>query len=139
MFLFAKNILNKCNCFKGTLKKGQEVEFVGYNKLFKANVTGVEMFHKILEEAHAGDQLGALVRGIKRDEVRRGMIMAKPGTVTAEDNVEAQVYILSKDEGGRSKPFTSFIQLQMYSKTWDCPTQVVIPDKEMIMPGEDAK
>ncbi|XP_055624723.1 elongation factor Tu, mitochondrial isoform X2 [Toxorhynchites rutilus septentrionalis] len=111
---------------RGTVKKGQECEFVGYNKVIKSTITGIEMFHKILEEAHAGDQLGALVRGIKRDDIKRGMVMCKPGTVKAYDNFEAQVYILSKEEGGRHKPFTSFIQLQ-------------IPDKEMVMPGEDAK
>lgn len=122
---------------RGTLKKGAEVEFIGYNKVFKSTVTGVEMFHQILEEAHAGDQLGALVRGVKRDDIRRGMVMAKPGTVKAVDNIEAQVYILSKEEGGRAKPFTSFFQLQMFSRTWDCAGQVTIPNKDMVMPGED--
>nr|WIM01384.1 elongation factor Tu [Limnephilus flavicornis] len=124
---------------RGIVKKGMECEFVGFNKTFKSTVTGVEMFHQLLDEAHAGDQLGALVRGIKRDDIRRGMVMAKPGTVKAEDQIEAQVYILSKEEGGRSKPFTSFIQLQMFSKTWDCSTIVNIPDKDMVMPGEDSK
>uniref|UniRef100_A0A0K8TSH2 Elongation factor Tu n=1 Tax=Tabanus bromius TaxID=304241 RepID=A0A0K8TSH2_TABBR len=124
---------------RGVLKKGAECEFVGYNKVLKSTVTGVEMFHQILEEAHAGDQLGALVRGVKRDDIKRGMVMCKPGSVKAHDQFEAQVYILSKEEGGRHKPFTSFIQLQMFSRTWDCATQVTIPEKEMIMPGEDAK
>lgn len=124
---------------RGIVKKGAECEFVGYNKVLKSTVTGVEMFHQILEEAHAGDQLGALVRGIKRDEIKRGMVMCKPGTVKAHDQVEAQVYILSKDEGGRSKPFMNYIQLQMFSRTWDCAAQVIIPEKEMIMPGEDTK
>lgn len=108
-------------------------------QVIKSTITGVEMFHKILEEAQAGDQLGALVRGIKRDDIKRGMVMCKPGSVKANDNFEAQVYILSKEEGGRHKPFTSFIQLQMFSRTWDCATQVQIPGKEMVMPGEDAK
>ncbi|XP_026472469.1 elongation factor Tu, mitochondrial [Ctenocephalides felis] len=124
---------------RGVLKKGAECEFVGHNKVLKSTVTGVEMFHQILEEAQAGDQLGALVRGMKRDDIRRGMVMCKPGSVKAQDNVEAQVYILSKEEGGRPKPFTSFIQLQMFSRTWDCAAQVVVPDKEMVMPGEDAR
>ncbi|KAJ8984811.1 hypothetical protein NQ317_013009 [Molorchus minor] len=97
------------------------------------------MFHQILEEAQAGDQVGALVRGLKRDDVKRGMVMAKPGTVKSYDNIETQVYILSKEEGGRQKPFTSFFQLQMFSRTWDCAVQVIIPDKEMVMPGEDSK
>nr|UPQ64775.1 elongation factor Tu [Plectrocnemia conspersa] len=124
---------------RGVLKKGTEVEFIGYNKKMKSTVTGVEMYHKTLTEAQAGDQLGALVRGLKRDEVRRGMVMAKPGTVKSEDNLEVQVYVLLKEEGGRTKPITSYNQMQMYSRTWDCPVQVTIPDKEMVMPGEDAK
>lgn len=123
---------------RGVLKKGTECEIVGHGKTMKTTVTGVEMFHKTLEEAQAGDQLGALVRSIKREQIKRGMVMAKPGTVKAHDNLEAAVYILSKEEGGRQKPFTSFIQLQMFSMTWDCATQVQIPDKEMVMPGEDA-
>lgn len=122
---------------RGVLKKGSECEFIGYNKNLKSTVTGVEMFHQILEEAQAGDQLGALVRGVKRDDIRRGMVMCKPGTVKAADQVEAQVYVLSKEEGGRSKPFTSFFQLMMFSRTWDCATQVIIHGKEMVMPGED--
>lgn len=121
----------------GVLKKGTECEIVGHGKVMKTTVTGVEMFHKTLEEAQAGDQLGALVRSIKREQIKRGMVMAKPGTVKAHDNIEAAVYILSKEEGGRSKPFTSFIQLQMFSMTWDCASQVTIPSKEMVMPGED--
>lgn len=124
---------------RGVLKKGNEVEFVGYNKVLKSTVTGVEMFHQILEEAQAGDQLGALVRGVKRDDIKRGMVMCKPGTMKAHDHVDAQVYILSKEEGGRAKPFTSYIQMQMFSKTWDCAVVVNIPDKEMVMPGEDSR
>ncbi|XP_076059780.1 mitochondrial translation elongation factor Tu 1 [Oratosquilla oratoria] len=124
---------------RGVIKKGMEAEFVGHNKKFKTTITGIEMFHQILEEAQAGDQLGALVRGLKRDDVKRGMIMAKPGTMTSYDNVEGQVYVLSKEEGGRSRPFTSYIQLQLFSKTWDCAAQVIVQGKEMVMPGEDAK
>ncbi|XP_066153107.1 elongation factor Tu-like [Euwallacea fornicatus] len=124
---------------RGIVKKGSDCEFVGFNKVVKSTVTGIEMFHQILEEAQAGDQLGALVRSIKRDDVKRGMVMAKPGTVKSYDNIETQVYVLNKDEGGRSKPFTSYIQLQMFCRTWDCAVQVVIPDKEMVMPGEDSK
>ncbi|XP_046400054.1 elongation factor Tu, mitochondrial [Ischnura elegans] len=124
---------------RGVLKKGNECEFVGYNKVIKSTVTGVEMFHQILEEAQAGDQVGALVRGVKRDDIRRGMMLVKPGTAKAYDHLETQVYILNKDEGGRSKPFMSFAQMQMFSKTWDCAAQIQIPDKEMVMPGEDAK
>ncbi|XP_011305036.1 elongation factor Tu, mitochondrial [Fopius arisanus] len=122
---------------RGIIKKGMDCEFVGYNKNFKTTITGIEMFHQILPQAEAGDQLGALVRGVKRDEIRRGMVMCKPGTVKANDHVEAQVYILSPEEGGRTKPIASFMQLQMFSKTWDCAAQISIPDKAMAMPGED--
>lgn len=124
---------------RGVLKKGADCEFVGFNKVLKSTVTGVEMFHKILEEAQAGDQLGALVRGVKREDIKRGMVMAKPGTVKSYDHLESQVYILSKEEGGRQKPFTSFIQLQMFCRTWDCAVQVVVPDKDLVMPGEDSR
>lgn len=124
---------------RGVVKKGNECEFVGFSKVIKSTVTGVEMFHQILDEAQAGDQLGALVRGVKRDDIKRGMVMCKPGSVKAIDQLEAQVYVLNKDEGGRSKPFTSFFQMQMFSRTWDCAVQVTIPDKEMVMPGEDSK
>lgn len=123
---------------RGVVKKGMECEFVGYNKVIKSTVTGIEMFHQILEESQAGDQLGALVRGIKRDDIKRGMVMCKPGSVKAYDNIEAQIYMLTKEEGGRAKPITSYIQLQMFSRTWDCATQVNLINKEMLMPGEDA-
>jgi len=123
---------------RGVVKKGADCEFVGFNKVIKSTVTGIEMFHQILEESQAGDQLGALVRGIKRDDIRRGMVMCKPGTVKAHDNIEAQVYMLTKEEGGRAKPITNFNQFQMFSRTWDCAIQIGM-DKEMVMPGEDAK
>ena len=124
---------------RGKLKKGTEVEFLGYNKQLKSIATGIEMFHKILEQAEAGDQLGALVKGLKRDDVRRGMIMCKPGSMKQHDHVEAQAYILTPEEGGRKKPVQDYIQLQIYSKTWDCPAQIKIPGKNLAMPGEDAK
>lgn len=124
---------------RGKLKKGTECEFIGYNKTLKSTVTGIEMFHQILEEAQAGDQLGALVRGIKRDEIRRGMIMCKPGTMKAHDHIEAQVYMLTKEEGGRKKPIANLIQLQMFCKTWDVATQCTVVGKDLAMPGEDSK
>lgn len=123
---------------RGKIKKGMDCEFIGYNKTYKSVITGVEMFHQILEEAHAGDQLGALVRGVKRDDIRRGMLMGKPGTLKAYDHLEAQIYLLSKEEGGRKKPVANLIQLQMFSKTWDIAAQCTIAGgKEMAMPGED--
>lgn len=123
---------------RGKVKKGTECEFIGYNKVFKSTITGIEMFHQILEEAHAGDQLGALVRGLKRDEVRRGMIMCKPGSMKAYDHVEAQVYLLTKEEGGRKKPIANMVQLQMFCRTWDVATQCMIVGKDLAMPGEDS-
>lgn len=125
---------------RGKIKKGMDCEFRGYNKAFKSVITGIEMFHQILEEAHAGDQLGALVRGVKRDEIKRGMVMGKPGTMKVHDHLEAQIYLLSKEEGGRKKPIANLIQLQMFSKTWDIAAQCTIADgKELAMPGEDCK
>lgn len=124
---------------RGKIKKGTECEFIGYNKSLKSTITGIEMFHQTLEEAHAGDQLGALVRGLKRTDVKRGMIMCKPGTMKAYDHLEAQVYVLTKEEGGRKKPVGNLAQLQMFCKTWDVAAQVMITDKQMAMPGEDSK
>lgn len=123
---------------RGKLKKGTECEFIGYNKVLKSTVTGIEMFHQILDEAHAGDQLGALVRGLKRDEVRRGMVMCKPGSMKAYDHIEVQVYVLSKEEGGRKKPIANMAQLQMFSKTWDSAAQCAVMGKDFAMPGEDS-
>lgn len=123
---------------RGKIKKGMDCEFIGYSKTYKSVITGIEMFHQILEEAHAGDQLGALVRGVKRDDIRRGMLMGKPGTLKAHDHLEAQIYLLSKEEGGRKKPVANLVQLQMFSKTWDIAAQCTIAGgKEMAMPGED--
>ncbi|XP_014222483.1 elongation factor Tu, mitochondrial-like [Trichogramma pretiosum] len=124
---------------RGKLKKGQEVEFIGYNKQMKSMINGIEMFHKILDTAEAGDQLGALVKGVKREDIRRGMVMCKPGSIKAHDHVEAQVYVLTPEEGGRKKPIPDYVQLVMFSKTWDCPAQIMVPGKNMAMPGEDAK
>lgn len=123
---------------RGKLKKGQDCEFIGYNKVYKSVITGIEMFHQILEEAHAGDQLGALVRGLKRDDIRRGMVMCKPGTMKAYDHVEAQVYMLTPEEGGKKKPLASLTQLQMFSRTWDIAAQCTISGKDLAMPGEDS-
>ncbi|XP_071489319.1 elongation factor Tu, mitochondrial-like [Diadema antillarum] len=123
---------------RGVIKKGEDVEFVGHNAKIKSVVTGLEMFHKMLDQGEAGDQMGALVRNVKRDEIRRGMIMAKPGVLSANNHFKAQVYILSKDEGGRHKPFTSNFTPIMFSYTWDAAARITLPeDKEMVMPGED--
>ena len=123
---------------RGKLKVGQDVEVVGYNKVGKGKVTGIEMFHKILEEANAGDQMGVLARGIKKDDVRRGMCMVKPGTVKQSDHIQAQIYLMTPEEGGRKKPCTDSQQIMCFSKTWDVASYLNMVDKEMAMPGEDA-
>ncbi|XP_035381239.1 elongation factor Tu, mitochondrial [Electrophorus electricus] len=123
---------------RGTVKKGDECEFVGHNRSFKSVVTGVEMFHQSLERAEAGDNLGALVRGLKREDLRRGMVMCKPGSIQPHQKVKTQVYILSKEEGGRHKPFVTNFMPVMFSLTWDMVCRVQLPEnKEMVMPGED--
>ncbi|KAA0203997.1 hypothetical protein HAZT_HAZT007791 [Hyalella azteca] len=124
---------------RGRIKKGTEAEFHGYVKKFKGTITGIEMFHKTLDEAQAGDTMAALIRGLKRDQVRRGMVMCKPGAVKAHDHVESQVYILTKEEGGIDKPIIPFQQVHVFSMTWDVAAQLTLPDKEMIMGGEDAR
>jgi len=123
---------------RGKLKVGQEIDVLGYGKQAKGKVTGIEMFHKILEEANAGDQMGVLARGIKKEDVRRGMCIFKPGTVKQCDHFRAQVYLMTQEEGGRKKPCTPDMQLVCFSKTWDCPAYVSLVDKDMAMPGEDA-
>merc|ERR1711997_966677 len=104
----------------------------------KGKVTGIEMFHKILEEANAGDQMGLLARGIKSQDVSRGMCVVKPKSVKACDQFVAQVYLMTPEEGGRKKPCTKDMQLVCFSKTWDCAAYVELEGKEMAMPGEDA-
>ncbi|KAM5152030.1 elongation factor Tu, mitochondrial isoform 2-T2 [Mantella aurantiaca] len=123
---------------RGTIKKGDECEFVGRSTYIKSVVTGIEMFHKNLERAEAGDNLGALIRGLKRDDVRRGMVMCKAGSIKPHQKVQAKVYMLSKEEGGRHKPFVSNYLPIMFSLTWDMSVRITLPEgKEMVMPGED--
>jgi len=123
---------------RGKLKVGQEVEVIGYNKIAKGKVTGIEMFHKILEEANAGDQMGLLARGLKQTDVRRGMCVVKPKSVKQHDSFRAQVYFMTPDEGGRKKPCVQGMQMMCFSKTWDCNAFMELVDKEMALPGEDA-
>lgn len=122
---------------RGTIKKGMECELIGFSKVIKTTITGIEMFHQILEEAQAGDQLGALLRGLKRDDIRRGMILCKPGTMKAYDHVECQIYTLTKAEGGRKKPINHQMHAQMFCKTWDVTVELNIKSKSLAMPGED--
>ncbi|RDD41123.1 Elongation factor Tu, mitochondrial [Trichoplax sp. H2] len=124
---------------RGILKKGDEVQFVGRNSELKSIITGIEMFRKSLDEARPGDNIGALVRGLKRDQVKRGMVMAAPGTVKSFTKFEAQVYLLQKTEGGRHKPVISNYSPQLFTRTADVTCKLMLPDdKEMLMPGEDA-
>jgi len=125
---------------QGVVKTGQEVDILGYNKQFKAKVTGIEMFHKTLEEGTAGDQMGVLLKGLKRDDVRRGMFAAKPGSLKQHDQVRAQFYIMTKDEGGSDLPVMTGKQMIVYSATWDCSATFDVSEgKNMVMPGEDCR
>ncbi|KAM4637237.1 elongation factor Tu, mitochondrial [Amazona ochrocephala] len=124
---------------RGTICKGDECEILGYNRHLRSVVTGIEMFHKSLARAEAGDNLGALLRGLRREELRRGMVLGRPGSLGTARRVEAQVYILSPQEGGRHKPFSSHYTPVMFSHTWDIACRVLLPPgKELVLPGEDA-
>lgn len=124
---------------QGTIKKSNECEVVGMAKYAKSVITGIEMFHKSLDEAHAGDSLGVLLRGVKRDEVCRGMVVAAPGLCKANDKFEAQLYLLKKSEGGKNKPLLTKMQATMYCRTFDINSTIDMHDKFMMVGGEDAK
>ena len=122
---------------RGILKLSEEVEIVGLHDTQKTVVTGIEMFRKLLDFAEAGDNIGALLRGVNRDEVERGQVLAKPGTVTPHTNFKAQVYILTKEEGGRHTPFVSNYRPQFYFRTTDVTGVFTLPEgTEMVMPGD---
>ena len=104
---------------QGVIKVGDEVEIVGLRPTQKTTVTGIEMFRKLLDQGQAGDNLGALLRGTKKEEVERGQVLCKPGTITPHTNFEADVYVLTKEEGGRHKPFFSNYRPQFYFRTTD--------------------
>ncbi len=124
---------------RGVVKIGEDVEIVGLHDTQKTVVTGVEMFNKSLDEGRAGDNAGILLRGIKKDEVERGQVLVKPGTVTPHTEFESEVYILSKEEGGRHKPFFKGYKPQFYIRTTDVTGEVDLPEgTEMIMPGDTA-
>jgi len=125
---------------RGKIKIGEEVEIVGLKKPKKTTVTGVEMFRKQLEDGQAGDNVGILLRGIEKNDVERGQVLVKPGSVTAHTEFEAEVYILSKDEGGRHTPFFSGYKPQFYIRTTDVTGEVTLEKGvEMVMPGDNAK
>jgi len=124
---------------RGKVKVGEPVEIVGLReKSMNSVVTGVEMFHKIVEEGMAGDNLGLLLRGIERTDVERGMVIAKPGSITPHTNFMSQVYVLKKEEGGRHKAFFNGYRPQFYIRTMDVTGSIKLPEGvEMVMPGDD--
>jgi elongation factor Tu len=126
---------------QGTLKLGDEIEIVGIEpKTSKTVVTGIEMFRKMLDEARAGDNAGILLRGTKKDEVQRGQVLCKPGSITPHTKFSSQVYVLSKDEGGRHTPFFNNYRPQFYFRTTDVTGSVRLPDgTEMVMPGDNTE
>ncbi len=125
---------------RGIVKVGDEVEIVGIRDTQKTTVTGVEMFRKLLDEGRAGDNVGVLLRGIKRDEVERGQVLAAPGSITPHVKFEAEVYVLSKEEGGRHTPFFKGYRPQFYFRTTDVTGAVELPEGvEMVMPGDNVK
>jgi elongation factor Tu len=124
----------------GKVKVGEEIEIVGIRDARKSTVTGVEMFRKMLDEGQAGDNVGILLRGIEKDDVERGQVLAKSGTATPHTEFEAEVYILTKEEGGRHKPFFTGYRPQFYIRTTDVTGEIKLPDGvEMVMPGDNAK
>jgi elongation factor Tu len=123
---------------RGRIKKMEEVEIVGIKPTAKTTVTDIEMFRKLLDDAMAGDNIGALLRGIKKEDVERGQVLAKPGSISPHKKFKAEVYILSKDEGGRHTPFFSNYRPQFYFRTTDVTGTVKLPDGvEMVMPGDN--
>ena len=125
---------------QGVVKTGEELEIVGIKETKKTVCTGVEMFRKILDTGEAGDNIGALLRGVEREDIERGQVLAKPGSVTPHTEFEAQAYILKKEEGGRHTPFFTKYRPQFYFRTTDVTGEVTLPSgTEMVMPGDDAK
>jgi elongation factor Tu len=125
---------------RGIVKVGDEVEIVGMKETTKTTVTGVEMFRKLLDEGQAGDNVGVLLRGTKREDVERGQVLAKPGSITPHTKFECEVYVLSKDEGGRHTPFFNGYRPQFYFRTTDVTGACDLPEgTEMVMPGDNVK
>jgi len=125
---------------QGVIKVGDEVEIVGLRNTTKTTVTGIEMFRKLLDQGQAGDNLGALLRGTKKEDVERGQVLCKPGTITPHTVFEASVYVLTKDEGGRHKPFFANYRPQFYFRTTDVTGTIELPaGTEMVMPGDNTE
>ena len=125
---------------QGIVKVGEEVEIVGLKDTKKTVVTGVEMFRKLLDEGRAGDNIGALIRGVGREEVERGQVLCKPGSIKPHTDFTSEVYVLSKEEGGRHTPFFANYRPQFYFRTTDVTGEVVLPEgTEMVMPGDNVQ
>ena len=125
---------------RGIVKTGEEVEIVGIRPTFKTVCTGVEMFRKTLDEGRAGDDIGVLLRGTKREDVERGQVVAKPGSITPHTKFKAQVYVLTKEEGGRHTPFFNGYRPQFYFRTTDVTGVATLPEGiEMVMPGDNVE
>ena len=123
---------------RGRVKVGEEVEIVGLSETRKTTCTGVEMFRKLLDEGQAGDNIGALLRGVKREDVERGMVLCKPGSITPHTKFKAEVYVLKKEEGGRHTPFFNGYRPQFYFRTTDVTGVATLPEgTEMVMPGDN--
>ena len=123
---------------RGVIKVGEEIEIVGIRETAKTTCTGVEMFRKLLDQGQAGDNIGVLLRGTKREEVERGQVLAKPGTIKPHTQFSGEVYVLSKEEGGRHTPFFNNYRPQFYFRTTDVTGAIELPkDKEMVMPGDN--
>ena len=123
---------------QGSVKVGEEVEIIGFGKNIKTTVTGVEMFKKTLNEGHAGDNAGLLLRGVKKEDIERGMVIAKPGSITPHKKFKCKVYVMSKEEGGRHSPFFTGYRPQFYFRTTDITGVVTLEEgREMVMPGDD--
>jgi elongation factor Tu len=125
---------------RGIIKVGEEIEIVGLKPTLKTTCTGVEMFRKLLDQGQAGDNVGVLLRGTKREEVERGQVLAKPGSITPHTDFEAEIYVLSKEEGGRHTPFFNGYRPQFYFRTTDVTGALQLPaGTEMVMPGDNVK
>jgi elongation factor Tu len=125
---------------RGVVKVGEEVEIIGLRETQKTVCTGVEMFRKLLDQGQAGDNIGVLLRGVKREEVERGQVVAKPGSITPHTRFQAEAYILTKEEGGRHTPFFDGYRPQFYFRTTDVTGVVRLPEgTEMVMPGDNVR
>jgi elongation factor Tu len=123
---------------RGIIKVGEEIEIVGIKDTVKTTCTGVEMFRKLLDQGQAGDNVGVLLRGTKREDIQRGQVLAKPGSIKPHSHFTGEIYVLSKDEGGRHTPFFNNYRPQFYFRTTDVTGSIELPaDKEMVMPGDN--